>query len=264
MKKHKECKFCNKLIHVFGLVMHERYCLDNHERIEKETFFRECTNCHKDFVLKDKSDKFCSISCAASFNNSNRVHKEETKEKISLTLKKSIPVETEELCHRGCGKQAKYITRSKKFVCEEYSTTCDAVKYKNSCGVKTAYLEGRKYNDYNNGLSLEDRKRGSDTYKRNREEQFKNSTFEELTSKTHRIKRICEEQNNQCGECSISKWNNKRIVLELHHIDGNNSNNTRSNLICLCPNCHSQTSTWRRRKSSLGLTLIQSEASISL
>ena len=42
----------------------------------------------------------------------------------------------------------------------------------------------------------------------------------------------------------------KPIVLELEHIDGNHSNNERENLEAICPNCHSQTDTWRGRNKT--------------
>ena len=51
-----------------------------------------------------------------------------------------------------------------------------------------------------------------------------------------------------CDECGISEWNTKPLTLELDHIDGDVSNNELSNLRLLCPNCHSQTSTYRRQK----------------
>jgi hypothetical protein len=52
-----------------------------------------------------------------------------------------------------------------------------------------------------------------------------------------------------CGECGLGKeWNNKPITLELDHIDGDSINNILSNLRWLCPNCHSQTDTFRGRK----------------
>ena len=40
------------------------------------------------------------------------------------------------------------------------------------------------------------------------------------------------------------------LSLEVDHIDGDNSNDDRSNLEALCPNCHSQTSTWRGRNKT--------------
>ena len=51
-----------------------------------------------------------------------------------------------------------------------------------------------------------------------------------------------------CESCGISEWNGKSISLELNHIDGNNGNHALSNLELLCPNCHSQTDTYRSKK----------------
>lgn len=46
---------------------------------------------------------------------------------------------------------------------------------------------------------------------------------------------------NKCAICGLTEWLGKPIVLQLHHIDGNNKNNHLKNLQLLCPNCHSQT-----------------------
>jgi 5-methylcytosine-specific restriction endonuclease McrA len=52
-----------------------------------------------------------------------------------------------------------------------------------------------------------------------------------------------------CEECGIENiYNNKPITLELDHIDGDNSNHKLNNLRFLCPNCHSQTPTYRSKK----------------
>lgn len=48
-------------------------------------------------------------------------------------------------------------------------------------------------------------------------------------------------KENKCECCGITVWNNKPLVMQLHHIDGNNKNNSLDNLQLLCPNCHSQT-----------------------
>ena len=50
---------------------------------------------------------------------------------------------------------------------------------------------------------------------------------------------------NKCAICNLGGiWNNKPIVLQLDHINGNHYDNTISNLRILCPNCHSQTTTF--------------------
>lgn len=61
-------------------------------------------------------------------------------------------------------------------------------------------------------------------------------------------KLIFHEQNGCCNRCKISSWLGEKLTLELEHKDGNNENNSRSNLEMLCPNCHSLTPTWRGRK----------------
>ncbi|MEY4334990.1 MAG: hypothetical protein RLZZ196_3740, partial [Bacteroidota bacterium] len=54
-------------------------------------------------------------------------------------------------------------------------------------------------------------------------------------------KYLTETHGYKCSCCGINEWNNKPIVLEIDHIDGNSENNTPENLRYICPNCHSQT-----------------------
>jgi len=50
---------------------------------------------------------------------------------------------------------------------------------------------------------------------------------------------------NVCAICGISSWNQKPITLELHHINGKSNDHRLINLQLICPNCHSQTDTFR-------------------
>lgn len=48
-----------------------------------------------------------------------------------------------------------------------------------------------------------------------------------------------------CEICNqLPTWHEKPLVLQLDHKDGNRTNNEISNLRFLCPNCHTQTSTF--------------------
>lgn len=51
-----------------------------------------------------------------------------------------------------------------------------------------------------------------------------------------------------CELCGIEDWCGKPLSFQLHHIDGNNKNNSVNNLQLLCPNCHSQTNTYSNKK----------------
>lgn len=55
--------------------------------------------------------------------------------------------------------------------------------------------------------------------------------------------KVIEYKCDICG-CDGS-WQGGEISLELHHKDGDNSNNNISNLIFLCPNCHALTGNYR-------------------
>ena len=75
---------------------------------------------------------------------------------------------------------------------------------------------------------------------------YENISFNELSWDLQRL-RVIKEQNNSCGKCEITEWFGNKISLEVDHIDGNRKNNCRENLIAICPNCHSITTTWRGR-----------------
>jgi hypothetical protein len=64
--------------------------------------------------------------------------------------------------------------------------------------------------------------------------------------------RLVLEQDGKCSACSVGEWNGMPLSLQIHHINGDNTDNNKENLTMLCPNCHTQTDTWCGAKSSVG------------
>lgn len=55
----------------------------------------------------------------------------------------------------------------------------------------------------------------------------------------------------KCAICGCTEWQGKTLSLELDHINGINNDNRLENLRFLCPNCHSQTSTYGSRNQQV-------------
>ena len=62
------------------------------------------------------------------------------------------------------------------------------------------------------------------------------------SAKPHLIKL----RGHKCESCNLSEWLGDLIPLEIHHVDGDKTNNGADNLQLLCPNCHSCTKDFRK------------------
>lgn len=61
---------------------------------------------------------------------------------------------------------------------------------------------------------------------------------------------IISEQEGKCAICGMpQEWQGKPLVFIVDHIDGHASNNIRSNLRCICPNCDSQLDTYKNKNA---------------
>jgi len=71
----------------------------------------------------------------------------------------------------------------------------------------------------------------------------KNSTRKSYAIREALISRGLKE--HRCESCKLDSWMGKKIPLEVHHIDGDKTNNELTNLKILCPNCHTFTDNYK-------------------
>lgn len=137
------------------------------------------------------------------------------------------------------GQSRTYCSRS----CANSRKRTEEIKKKISAGVKKTWEATSEEGKLKKLSAL---KRGISTIKQNAKERLLLCSTEELGHDS-RKKKVFLEQGEKCNKCGLTDWLGNPITFELEHIDGNRHNNLRENLEVLCPNCHSQTETWRGR-----------------
>ena len=108
-------------------------------------------------------------------------------------------------------------------------------------------MDYEKYKDDGSRQTVGIRKHNTETKRPTEEYLVYGSTIPSSRLK----KRLISEGylTEECSECGISdEWCGRQLVMQLDHIDGDCLNNTIDNLRLLCPNCHSQTDTFCKRK----------------
>jgi len=102
------------------------------------------------------------------------------------------------------------------------------------------------YRGKNCSITDEQRQLGAKARAQKFETDLLRRPWEEMPRESKR-KRVILEQSHRCARCGISEWLGAVLILEYHHKDGDRLNDARDNVEALCPNCHSQTETFRGR-----------------
>ena len=279
-----------------------------------------CKNCNIEFEKSNKEIKktknhFCSKSCSATFNNSKRTLSEETKQKISNTLKEKFNNDEIKICivcnnehnlrKQTCSDECNLILYPKLIciVCNEEhnlnrktcseqcynilypeikedNTIYESVNLESNSMLKTIWditnedfinivnnsnsysdiLKKCGYTNLGNTNTIKKRikllnlsvdhfisiKPPSKQNKKTLNEVFTiNNPMNGIDIKKRLINEL--EWKYECFICKIFEWMDKPLSLELDHINGDHSDNRLENLSLKCPNCHSQTDTFRAK-----------------
>jgi 5-methylcytosine-specific restriction endonuclease McrA len=152
-------------------------------------------------------------------------------------------------CKYGCGNEAKYVLKNGSPCCSDIHTKCPVNRKRNSKGLSDAYKQGKRQTGSEQYNSLSD----DSKYKMSLSNKGKYSyDFSQNSKYTKGTKlKLIEERGHQCEICKNDVWLGNPITIEIDHIDGDRKNNTRENLRLVCPNCHAQSPTWRRKKTNI-------------
>ena len=151
-----------------------------------------------------------------------------TKEELEKAVKESLSIA--EVCRK----------LNIRDVCVYYKTLNDKIKkfqIDNSHFTGSAWNQGERYKPLREKRPLS-------------EILVENSDY--LTSHHLRL-RLIEEgvKEHKCEGCGLTEWRGQKISLELEHKNGNNLDHRIENLEVLCPNCHSQTPTYRGKNKGV-------------
>ena len=208
---------------------------------EKEMFEVVCDNCGNIFK-KDKSayhrllkhkHHFCSTECRFAFQKTGSIIKCENCGKEFYITKRVLESSEHHYCSVKC------------------AHTCIGHSHPHSDETKEKIRQGvLKHNEehgYTKPALTEEQKRNIvEKRKETWDRKLLESNWDDLGYEAKKT-RVYLEQNGKCARCGFDIWMGEKLILEYEHKDGNHSNNARDNVECLCPNCHSLTSTWRGR-----------------
>lgn len=112
-------------------------------------------------------------------------------------------------------------------------------KFCKNCG-KLITKRRNIYCDSNCQFTYQYRKYIED-WKEQKNDGTKGNIYKDISNHIRRY--LFEKYNNKCSQCGWGEVNiyTNKIPLEIHHRDGDCTNNKEDNLDLLCPNCHSLT-----------------------
>lgn len=202
------------------------------KKLTKEKYYENpkyCKCCGEIIPYEKRKNTFCSSSCAAKYNNNNREVAEKTRKKISEALQRRN--KNFNGTYKPLSKRADACFK-RKFIEKQYCLSCG----KELGGRREKFCDYKCQQKYYHNEYIKRWKNGEE-----------NGINGEYGISTHIRRFLFEKYNNKCQCCGWGEINQYtgKYPLEIHHIDGDYTNNKEENLQLLCPNCHSLTETYK-------------------
>ncbi len=189
----------------------------------------KCEYCNKEHDGLYASGRFCSAECARGFSSKEK--REEINEKVSNKLIKHGKGITEDSFISAVDNSKTMLEAAKKLDIPftSFKRLAKTLKlYKPNQG----WAKGLKFNRTPKEIFI------SEILIAKPKRKWSNTLIKAKLYEFNFKKEVCEE----CGQLPI--WSGKKLVLQLNHINGINNDNRLENLQIICPNCHTQTSTF--------------------
>ena len=142
-------------------------------------------------------------------------------------------------CNQSCSASYNNHKRGNKPLINLFCLNCGKELHKKQHGTK--YCSQHCQQEYQYKQYIERWKKGEE-----------NGMCGEYGLSNHIRHYLLEKTGYKCEKCGWGEENphTHTIPLEIHHIDGNYTNNKEENLQVLCPNCHSLTETYKSHNKS--------------
>ena len=218
------------------------------ERIEKYNLNPSlCASCGKPMDYDKRHNRFCSRSCAATYNNSNK----------SATIKKCV----------RCG--AEYESRSgNRRYCDKCSYQSvyiepDSTKHKKHKGdwvVSICLNCGKEIKRKWECLYCDNHCQAEYKWKQTKQRILEAGEFDAAggtvtKGETNRLQAkrfLIEEYGHKCAICGLSEWMGQPIPVIVDHIDGDPTNHKIDNFRLVCGNCDMQLPTYKAKNKGKG------------
>jgi hypothetical protein len=183
-----------------------------------------CTSCGDAITYKKRSNKFCSSSCSATFNNKIRRSKEGNEDCIGCGIVKLKGTQTK-FCSKKCKSSHTYLEAD---LIDKECAHCRTKLRTNQrkyCSPKCS-SSGRASNSVDRWLAYP-------------------QEYKELPKFIRKY--LLKKSGYKCSLCNWGKVNphSNTYPLIADHINGNSQDNRPENLRIICPNCDSLTPTYK-------------------